>query len=68
MLTQVKMNDKQAALINTAHGLAASAKRDLDLLLEGIASGLDGKLVNADTDKKLFNLEVPDETTAGEAQ
>jgi len=39
------------------------AKRELDLLLEGMAAGMEGKLQNADTDARVFTIEVPDETS-----
>lgn len=63
MIKEIPMNDKQAALIGAAFVLAAKAKRELDLLLEGIASGLEGKLVNADTDNKVFHIEIEDVDT-----
>lgn len=54
------MNDKQAALLGAAFRLVKSAERDMDLLLSGMTAGMEGQLVNADTDNKVFNLEVPD--------
>lgn len=63
MIKQTPMNDRQAELINSAFLVAKNAKRELDLLLEGMASGLEGKLIDADTDKRVFNLETPDEET-----
>lgn len=63
MIKTLPMTDRQVQLVNIAHAAAAQAKRELDLLLEGMASGLEGKLVNADTDKREFSVEVPDEET-----
>jgi hypothetical protein len=68
MIKTVPMNQKQAELINAAHQAVKQSReqRDMDVLLEGIAAGLEGKLVNADTDTSVFTVEVPDEKTSAE--
>jgi len=59
------MNPKQAELINAAHQAVKQSReqRDLDVLLEAMAAGMEGKLQNADTDARVFTIEVPDETS-----
>lgn len=58
----VPMNEKQKTLIETALKAVKQSReqRDLDVLLEGIASGLDGKLIDCNTDTGTFSVEVPD--------
>lgn len=60
MTKEIPMSDKQAALLSAAFVVSERAKRELDLLLEGMAAGMEGRLVNADTDKKIFNIEIDD--------
>lgn len=62
MIKSIQMNDRQAGLVQTAFLAVKNSReqRDLDVLLEGMASGLEGKLLNADTDAKVFNVEIPD--------
>ena len=62
MLRKAPMNPRQKELIETALKAVKLSReqRDLDVLLEGIAAGLEGKLVNADTDALQFTVEVPD--------
>ena len=56
------MNQRQKELIET--GLRAvkqsREQRDLAVLLEGMASGFEGRLVNADTDGLCFTVEIAD--------
>jgi len=56
------MNPKQAELINAAHQAVKQSReqRDLDVLLEGMAAGLEGKLIDCNTDTGTFSVEVPD--------
>lgn len=62
MIQKIGMNARQKELIEA--GLKAvrqsREQRDLDVLLEGMAAGLEGRLVNADTDNLVFNVELPD--------
>lgn len=62
MIRTIPMNDRQRELINAAHQAVKQSReqRDMDVLLEGMASGLEGKLINADTDQGVFDIEVPD--------
>lgn len=62
MTKQVPMNPRQKELIETALQAVKQSReqRDLNVLLEGMAAGFEGKLLNADTDAMLFNVEVPD--------
>ena len=60
MTKELPMSDRQAALLSAAFVFRERAQRELDLLLEGMASGFEGRLINADTDKKVFNIEVED--------
>lgn len=62
----IPMNPRQKELIETAIRAVKQSReqRDLDVLLEGMAAGFEGKLVNADTDNAVFAVEVPDETLA----
>lgn len=65
MIKTITMNARQKELIETALEAVKLSReqRDLNVLLEGMAAGLEGKLVNADTDKREFSVEVPDEET-----
>ena len=56
------MNPRQKELIETALKAVENSreKRDLNVLLEGMAAGFEGKLVNCDTDQMVFSVEVPD--------
>jgi hypothetical protein len=63
MIKTVPMTDRQAELLGSAFVISERAKRELDLLLEGMAAGMEGKLQNADTDARVFTIEVPDETS-----
>ena len=62
MIRKVEMTGRQVELLNAAHKAVEESreKRDLLLLLEGMASGMEGKLLDANTDQKTFSLEVPD--------
>lgn len=62
MTKQIPMNPRQKELIELALKAVKQSReqQQLDALLMGIAAGLEGQLVNADTDSMLFNVEVPD--------
>lgn len=62
MLKQLPMNARQKEILSTALNAVKQSReqRDLDVLLEGMAAGLEGKLLNADTDQMVFSVEVPD--------
>lgn len=61
MTKEIPMNDRQASLLSEAFLIAQKAKRELDLLLEGMAAGMEGRIVNADTDARVFHIEIEDE-------
>lgn len=62
MIKTIPMNAKQAELISAALQAVEQSreKQQLHALLSGIAAGLEGKLLNADTDSLQFSVEVPD--------
>lgn len=60
MTKELPMTDRQAALLGAAFVFKERAQRELELLLEGMATGIEGQIVNADVDRKVFVVEVPD--------
>lgn len=62
MVKQVVMTARQKELLSLAYKAVEESreKRDLNVLLEGMATFLEGRLVSADTTAGCFNVEIPD--------